>query len=66
MTEPPALIITLSLEGHSRIRVQAECLEDEHRLIDWLRSALERREPLSVALADWLDRLDRIDEREAA
>lgn len=55
MTEPPALVIELSLEGRSRIRVQAGCFEDERRLVDWLRSALERREPLDSVVRRWLD-----------
>lgn len=50
----PAVVITIPLEGQSRIQVEAQSLEDHRRLIDWLRSALEYRESFDSVLYRWL------------
>ena len=59
----PRIVIEIDLESRARVRIDAETAEDELRLRDWLRCALERRRSLSSEIVRFLDYLD---ERQAA
>lgn len=57
---PPRLLVVVPLESHGRIVLDAETLEDEQRLLSWLRRASvleELREALEQLLdeTDWQD-----------
>ena len=60
---PPALIVLIPLECRARLQIVATSHEDELRLRDWLRRAIDRRASLSSEIVRWLDE---IDVREAA
>lgn len=55
----PELRIVLPYEGKGWCEVVADSIEDERRLVEWLRAALRRRESLGDATAAWLDEYER-------
>lgn len=56
-TDPPALLISLALEGEATVELQAATPRDERRLIAWLRRT-DVINDLPLAIAAHLDRLD--------
>ena len=61
---PPAVVVTLNLEGRPSVTIQAATLADEHRLRLWLHRSGALRD-LSALVQAALEELDRRSERAA-